>query len=56
MAKSSLERWEEEFRKAAKGDNFVLMRDHMHRLSLPMRPPQSMRSPSIFLARVSLAC
>jgi hypothetical protein len=38
MAKSSLERWEEEFRKAAKGDNFVLMRDHMHRLSLPPEP------------------
>jgi hypothetical protein len=38
MPKSSLERWEVEFRKAAKVDNLVLCRDHLHRLGLPDEP------------------
>jgi len=38
MAISILERWEDEFREAAKANDFNLMRDHMHRLSLPPEP------------------
>jgi hypothetical protein len=38
MQVNSLERWEVEFRKAAEADNFVLFRDHLHRLGLPDEP------------------
>jgi hypothetical protein len=35
MSNSSLQRWEREFRSAAKADNLQLFRDHLHRLGLP---------------------
>jgi len=38
MANINLERWEAEFRKAAKTDNFALCRDHLDRLCLPDEP------------------
>jgi hypothetical protein len=38
MAKSSLDRWEREFRRAAKADDFSVCRDHLDRLNLPDEP------------------
>jgi len=38
MPKNILERWEADFRKAAKADKLVLCRNHLHRLGLPDEP------------------
>lgn len=38
MLNSSLERWEHEFRSAAKADNLALFRDHLHKIGLQDKP------------------
>ena len=38
MADSNLQRWEQEFRKAAEDDQYALLQDHLCRLELPESP------------------
>jgi hypothetical protein len=54
MSKSTLEKWEHEFRKAAEADELALFREHLRNLALPDEPEKLLEG-SILAVRASCA-